>query len=171
MGGCAGIPEADFFKPLSLSASPLPPGSPPSLGTELARLDPWCRSEWSSLRLRRILPCGSLMLLLRQRRLITFWETASSKRCRCFLGMKILANMVACKENRLGDVNCLSTSCHREEKEMGLHHWSTSVRFENITVHNHKCWVSSKHQELKSDHQLSRLHPLTLRFCGESFPQ
>lgn len=93
MGGCTGIP--DFRVPLSLSASLLPPGSP-SLGTELARLELWWRSEWSSLRLRRILPCGSLMLLLRQSRLITFWDTVSSKRCRCFLGMKILANIVAC---------------------------------------------------------------------------
>lgn len=104
MGGCTGIPETDFLKPLSLSPSPLPPGSP-SLGTELARLEPLWRSEWSSLRLRRVLPCGSLMLLLRQSRLITFWDTVSSKRCRCFLGMKILANMVACEENKGGDIS------------------------------------------------------------------
>lgn len=95
MGGCTGTPQTDFLAPLSVS--PLPPASL-SLGTELARLELRWRSEWSSLRLRRILPCGSLMLLLRHRRLITFWDTASSKRCRCFLGMKILANMVACEE-------------------------------------------------------------------------
>lgn len=120
MGGCTGIPETDFLKPLSLSASPLPPGSPPSLGTELARLDPRWRSEWSSLRLRRILPCGSLMLLLRQSRLITFWETVSSKRCRCFLGMKILANMAAYEENKLVGVNCFSIRVSStKSKEMG----------------------------------------------------
>lgn len=116
MGGCTGIPETDFLKPLSLSASPLPPGSP-SLGTELARLEPRWRSEWSSLRLRRILPCGSLMLLLRHSLLITFWDTASSKRCRCFLGMKILANMVACEENKGGDISfCPQELPQREEK-------------------------------------------------------
>lgn len=116
MGGCAGKPETDFLKPLSLSASPLPPGSP-SLGTELARLDPWWRSEWSSLRLRRILPCGSLMLLLRQSRLITFWDTASSKRCRCFLGMKILANMVACEENERIWVSVYKSCLRIKKKE------------------------------------------------------
>lgn len=135
MGGCAGIPETDFLMALSLSASPLPPGSP-SLGTELARLDPWWRSEWSSLRLRRILPCGSLMLLLRQSRFITFWDTASSKRCRCFLGMKILANMMACEENRGSVVSlCLKELPRKKKKRVGkrmdLHHRSTSIHFES----------------------------------------
>lgn len=58
-------------------------------GTELARVDTRRRSGWSSLRLRRRwLRLGSLKLrpLIR---LIRFWETTSSKRSRCFLGMKI----------------------------------------------------------------------------------
>lgn len=126
MGGWTGIPETDFLKPLSLSASPLPPGSPPSLGTELARLDPRWRSEWSSLRLRRILPWGSLMLLLRQSRLITFWETVSSKRCRCFLGMKILANMAAYEENKLVGVNCFSIRVPLRKAKRWVEDGSTS---------------------------------------------
>lgn len=63
-------------------------------GTELARVETRRRSGWSSLRLRRRwLRLGSLKLrpLIR---LIRLWETTSSKRSRCFLGMKILANIV-----------------------------------------------------------------------------
>ncbi len=145
MGGCAGIPETDFLTPRSLSPSPLPPGSPPSLGTELARLDPWWRSEWSSLRLRRILPCGSLMLLLRQSRLITFWETASSKRCRCFLGMKILANMVACVENKKGAI-LVFESCLRKKKSRKEDGSRSQIRLDPIWVHNRKPGISAASQ-------------------------
>lgn len=63
-------------------------------GTELARVETRRRSGWSSLRLRRRwLRLGSLKLrpLIRPIRL---WETTSSKRSRCFLGIKILANIV-----------------------------------------------------------------------------
>lgn len=119
MGGCTEIPETDFRA--LLSASLLPPCSP-SLGTELARLELRLRSEWSSLRLLRILPCGSLMLLLRQSRLITFWDTASSKRCRCFLGMNILANMVACEEKKRNNID----SGPQLKKTGGKHHRGTS---------------------------------------------
>lgn len=58
-------------------------------GTELARVDTSSRSWWSSLRLRRrrLLCCS---LLERHSLLIRLCDTTSSKRCRCFLGMKIL---------------------------------------------------------------------------------
>lgn len=57
-------------------------------GTELARVDTSSRSWWSSLRLRRRrLLCS---LLERQSLLMRLCDTTSSKRCRCFLGMKIL---------------------------------------------------------------------------------
>lgn len=63
-------------------------------GTELARVETRRRSGWSSLRLRRRwLRLGSLKLRPLSR-LIRLWDTTSSKRSRCFLGMKILANMV-----------------------------------------------------------------------------
>lgn len=63
-------------------------------GTELARVETRRRSGWSSLRLRRRwLRLGSLKLRPFSR-LIRLWETTSSKRSRCFLGMKILANIV-----------------------------------------------------------------------------
>ena len=63
-------------------------------GTELARVDTSRRSGWSSLRLRRRrLRLGSLKLRPLMR-LIRLWDTTSSKRSRCFLGMKILANIV-----------------------------------------------------------------------------
>lgn len=63
-------------------------------GTELARVETRRRSGWSSLRLRRRrLRLGSLKLRPLSR-LIRLWETTSSKRSRCFLGMKILANIV-----------------------------------------------------------------------------
>ena len=63
-------------------------------GTELARVETRRRSGWSSLRLRRNwLRLGSLKLRPLSR-LIRLWETTSSKRSRCFLGMKILANIV-----------------------------------------------------------------------------
>lgn len=68
-------------------------------GTELARVDTRSRSGWSSLRLRRRrLRLGSLKLrpLIR---LIRLWETTSSKRSRCFLGMKILENIVESETN------------------------------------------------------------------------
>lgn len=60
-------------------------------GTELARVDTRSRSWWSSLRLRRsrLLCCW---LLERHSLLIRLCDTTSSKRCRCFLGMKILAD-------------------------------------------------------------------------------
>lgn len=62
-------------------------------GTELARVETRRRSGWSSLRLRRRwLRLGSLKLRPLSR-LIRLWETTSSKRSRCFLGMKILANI------------------------------------------------------------------------------
>lgn len=58
-------------------------------GTELARVDTSSLSWWSSLRLRRrrLLCCS---LLERHSLLIRLCDTTSSKRCRCFLGMKIL---------------------------------------------------------------------------------
>lgn len=57
-------------------------------GTELARVDTSSRSWWSSLRLRRRrLLCS---LLERHSLLMRLCDTTSSKRCRCFLGMKIL---------------------------------------------------------------------------------
>lgn len=61
-------------------------------GTELARVDTSRRSWWSSLRLRRrrLVWCS---LLVRHSLLMRLCDTTSSKRCRCFLGMKILANM------------------------------------------------------------------------------
>lgn len=63
-------------------------------GTELARVETRRRSGWSSLRLRRRrLRLGSLKLRPLSR-LIRLWETTSSKRSRCFLGMKILTNIV-----------------------------------------------------------------------------
>ncbi len=63
-------------------------------GTELARVETSRRSGWSSLRLRRRwLRLGSLKLRPLSL-LIRLWETTSSKRSRCFLGIKILANMV-----------------------------------------------------------------------------
>lgn len=63
-------------------------------GTELARVETRRRSGWSSLLLRRRwLRLGSLKLRPLSR-LIRLWETTSSKRSRCFLGMKILANIV-----------------------------------------------------------------------------
>lgn len=145
MGGCTDIPETDFRAPLSAS-----PGSP-SLGTELARLELRLRSEWSSLRLLRILPCGSLMLLLRQSRLITFWDTASSKRCRCFLGMNILANMVACEEKKRNNIDSgpqlkkrgrkhqRGTSSPQERTlEFQFHHiWSNSdIQHKKVTINS-----------------------------------
>lgn len=76
---------------------PLVGGAPPSSawvrGTELARVETRRRSGWSSLRLRRRwLRLGSLKLRPFSR-LIRLWETTSSKRSRCFLGMKILVSI------------------------------------------------------------------------------
>lgn len=69
-------------------------------GTELARVETRRRSGWSSLRLRRRwLRLGSLKLRPLSRP-IRLWLTTSSKRSRCFLGMKILANMVGRGKNR-----------------------------------------------------------------------
>lgn len=68
-------------------------------GTELARVETRSLSGWSSLRLRRRrLRLGSLKLRPLMR-LIRLWETTSSKRSRCFLGMKILANIVESETN------------------------------------------------------------------------
>lgn len=64
-------------------------------GTELARVDTdSSRSGWSSLRLRRSRLFLCSLKLRPLKRLIKLWETISSKRCLCFLGMKILTNMV-----------------------------------------------------------------------------
>ncbi len=63
-------------------------------GTELARVDTdSSRSGWSSLRLRRSRLFLCSLKLRPLKRLIKLWETISSKRCLCFLGMKILTNM------------------------------------------------------------------------------
>lgn len=143
MGGCTDIPETDFRA--LLSASLLPPCSP-SLGTELARLELRLRSEWSSLRLLRILPCGSLMLLLRQSRLITFWDTASSKRCRCFLGINILANMVSCEEKKRNNIN----SGPQLKKSGGKHHRGTSSPQErSLEFQFNHIWSNSDIQHKK----------------------
>lgn len=75
--------------------------SPVSLGTELALLEAcgrsWC--SWLRLRRSRLWP-GSLTLLLRHTRLRRLCETASSNLCRCFLGMKILANIVTARQKK-----------------------------------------------------------------------
>lgn len=64
-------------------------------GTELARVDTESRrSGWSSLRLRRRRLFLWSLKLRPLRRLMRLCETISSKRCLCFLGMKILRNMV-----------------------------------------------------------------------------
>lgn len=72
-------------------------GTPPSSawvrGTELARVETRRRSGWSSLRLRRKLARLGSLKLRPLRRPIRLWDTTSSKRSRCFLGMKILANI------------------------------------------------------------------------------
>lgn len=89
-------------------------------GTELARVETKRRSGWSSLRLRRRwLRLGSLKLRPLSR-LIRLWETTSSKRSRCFLGMKILTNIVGSdttsdwqeklKASRDGKANYVSSS-------------------------------------------------------------
>lgn len=149
MGGSTETPETDLRAPLS--ASLLPPCSP-SLGTELARLELRLRSEWSSLRLLRILPCGSLMLLLRQSRLITFWDTASSKRCRCFLGTNILANMVACEEKKRNNFD----SSPQLKKIGGEHQRGTSSPQERtLEFQFNHIWSNSDIQRKISDDQLN----------------
>lgn len=94
VGGMLEMPAELFLWPRSWF-------SPVSLGTELALLEPcgrsWC--SWLRLRRSRFWPV-SLTLLLRHTRLRRLWETASSNRCRCFLGMKILANIVTARQKK-----------------------------------------------------------------------
>lgn len=100
VGGMLGMAAVLFLWPRSWF-------SPVSLGTELALLEAcgrsWC--SWLRLRRSRFWP-GSLTLLLRHTRLRRLWETASSNRCRCFLGMKILANIVTARQNRKAKISC-----------------------------------------------------------------
>ncbi len=81
-------------------------------GTELARVDTdSSRSGWSSLRLRRSRLFLCSLKLRPLKRLIKLWETISSKRCLCFLGMKILTNMAdgVTEEKLFRRVNILSS--------------------------------------------------------------
>lgn len=76
-------------------------------GTELARVDTdSSRSGWSSLRLRRKRLFLCSLKLRPLKRLIKLWETISSKRCLCFLGMKILTNMAHTQQMESQRRNC-----------------------------------------------------------------
>lgn len=91
---CPAMSEVVFLSPRAGSAAP---SSAWVRGTELALVETSRRSGWSSLRLRRSrLRLGSLKLRPFSRP-IRLWDTTSSKRSRCFLGMKILANMLNTK--------------------------------------------------------------------------
>lgn len=76
-------------------------------GTELALVDTdSSRSGWSSLRLRRRRLFLCSLKLRPLNRLIKLWETISSKRCLCFLGMKILTNMTHTQQTESQRRNC-----------------------------------------------------------------
>lgn len=73
-------------------------------GTELALVETdSSRSGWSSLRLRRSRLFLCSLKLRPLNRLIRLWETISSKRCLCFLGMKILTNMANSRRSHRGE--------------------------------------------------------------------
>lgn len=82
-------------------------------GTELARVDTdSSRSGWSSLRLRRSRLFLCSLKLRPLKRLIKLWETISSKRCLCFLGMKILTNMAHTQQTESQRRNCSGVCEH-----------------------------------------------------------
>lgn len=82
-------------------------------GTELALVDTdSSRSGWSSLRLRRRRLFLCSLKLRPLNRLIKLWETISSKRCLCFLGMKILTNMAHTQQMESQRRNCSGVWTH-----------------------------------------------------------
>lgn len=86
---CPAMSEVVFRTPRVIATSSLA-----DRGTELARVDTDSRrSGWSSLRLRRRRLFLWSLKLRPLKRLMRLCETISSKRCLCFLGMKILTNM------------------------------------------------------------------------------
>lgn len=95
-------------------------------GTELARVDTdSSRSGWSSLRLRRSRLFLCSLKLRPLKRLIKLWETISSKRCLCFLGMKILTNMAHTQQTESQRRNCSGVCEHTlkpAERNTGWRH-------------------------------------------------
>lgn len=116
-------------------------------GTELARVETRRCSGWSSLRLRRRrLRLGSLKLRP-LRRLIRLWETTSSKRSRCFLGMKILAKVGGQPQLRLHEtttskMSLFPTNCSRNKyaqffkKNVDLQNNQNRIRTTNDSNHS-----------------------------------